>query len=477
MSQITHENAFPSIMRDKLQSVRWRQAGLAAARAIALGASVLLGAMILAMLIDWSVTLFDTRIRIFLTTTTLLLGVLTLLVTGVRPVISAFGWTRAAGNVDQRIPLLEERWRTVASFAESSQQPASVTTRAMLQQVTSEAVALSTLVKPGHVVRNISLRRPGLALAAAGIALTGFMLINLPQTSVLMQRFWSPTLNISATQLECVTGDLIVPRGQSIEIVTRMSGLQRTSALMSMTPDAVAHVLEGLKLTPVAEQPGMLSVTVDIDESFKYRVQAGDGRTEWHSITAIDFPMLSEIRLTVTPPAYVDEPVTEKTLIPGRIRAVQGSQFELAMKPEQDLKRLTLVLTLPAVENADVLPDESPAPYVAAAVPMAPKESDAAPTFQKTLTLTRGDDGWYHFETQLVENFTLSPMLMSPHGLTNEHPRTCRIEVIEDKAPVARIISPSAETSVSPDAKFEIKFEAHDDHGPDGRTGHLRYGN
>ena len=61
MSQITHENAFPSIMRDKLSSVRWRQAELSAARAIAIGASVLLAAMIVAMLIDWSVTLFDTR--------------------------------------------------------------------------------------------------------------------------------------------------------------------------------------------------------------------------------------------------------------------------------------------------------------------------------------------------------------------------------------------------------------------------------
>ncbi|MBC7968192.1 MAG: hypothetical protein H7Z17_19980, partial [Fuerstia sp.] len=72
MSQIAHENAFPSVMRDKLSSVSWRQAGLSAARAIAIGASLLLAAMIVAMLIDWSVTLFDIRIRILLTTTTLM---------------------------------------------------------------------------------------------------------------------------------------------------------------------------------------------------------------------------------------------------------------------------------------------------------------------------------------------------------------------------------------------------------------------
>ena len=461
MSHLTHENVFPSIMREKLRSVRLRQAGFSAARAIAIGISALMAAMIVSMVIDWAVTLFDTRVRILLTSCALLLGTATLLITGVRPIIAALGWTRAAGSVDERIPVLQERWRTVASFAESRHQPTNATAKAMLQQVTSEAVAMSTLVKPSKVVQSVNLRRPAIALATACAALTGFMLINLPQTSVLLQRFWSPTLNISATQLESVTGDIVVPRGQSIEIVTRMSGLQRSSAMMAMTMEQEVNPSDDLELKPVADQPGMLSVAVDVDESFKYRVQAGDGRTEWHSVTAIDFPMLSDIRLTVTPPKYVDEPATEKTLIPGRIRAVQGSQFELAMKPEQELKTLTLMLTLPApsVEGDNADTDNAVTEAAARDTTEEPK------TIQRSMLLTRGDDGWYHFETQLTEDFSLSPMLVSTHGLTNENPRVCRIEVIEDKAPVARIISPNEESAASPDETIEIKFEAHDDHG------------
>ena len=96
MSQLTHDSLFPSVMREKLRSVRWRQAGLSAARAIAIGAVVLLAGMIVSMIIDWAVTLFDTRVRILLTTGTMLLGTATLLVTGMRPIIAAFGWTRAA---------------------------------------------------------------------------------------------------------------------------------------------------------------------------------------------------------------------------------------------------------------------------------------------------------------------------------------------------------------------------------------------
>lgn len=462
MSQTTHDTAFPSVMRDKLRSVRWRQATMSAARAVAIGAAVLIAAMLVAMIVDWCVTIFDTRIRIFLTTTSLSLSIVALFATGIRPVIAAFGWTRAAGNVDERIPVLQERWRTVASFAESRHQSANATARAMLQQVTSEAVAMSTLVKPKNVVRSVSVMRPALTLAVVSFAMAGFMLINLPQTFVLLQRFWSPTLNISATQLECVTGDIVVPRGETVEIITRMNGLHRDSATMAMVAETASNFPETAELKPVADKPGTLSVVVDVDESFRYRVQAGDGRTEWYSITAIDYPVLSDVRVTVTPPEYVDEPVTEKTLIPGRIRAIQGSQFELAMKSEQDLKSMTLVLTLPAPEKNN---DETTTGERGIDQPARDLNNVAAKTIQRTLTLIRGDDGWYHFESQLNEGFSFSPMLTSPHGLTNENPRTCRIDVIEDKAPVARIISPNSETSVSPDETIEIKFEAHDDHG------------
>ena len=461
MSQLTHEIVVPSIMRAKLRSVRWRQVGLSAARAIAIGAVVLLTGMIVSMTIDWAVTIFDTRVRFLLTTSTLLLSMTTLLVTGMRPIIAALGWTRAAGCVDARVPALQERWRTVASFAESRHQPTNPIAKAMLQLVTSEAVAMNTLVKPGQVVQSVNLRRPAIGLVIACTALIGFMLINLPQTSVLLQRFWFPTLKISATQLESVTGDIVVPRGQSIEIVTRMSGLQRSSAMMAMTMEKQITDADDIELKPVADQPGLLSVAVDVDESFKYRVQAGDGRTQWHSVTAIDYPTLSDIRLTVTPPEYVDEPATEKTLIPGRIRAVQGSQFELAMKPAQKLQTLTLMLTLPApvVAGNSTVAD-------ATANGTTEKEISTEPkTVQRKMLLTCGDDGWYHFETQLTEDFSLSPLLVSTHGLTNENPRVCRIEVIEDKAPVARIISPNKESAASPDETVEIKFEAHDDHG------------
>jgi hypothetical protein len=478
MSQLTHDYSFPSVMREKLQAVRWRQAGLSAVRAVAVSVAVLLLLMIAAMSIDWIVTLFDTRVRIGLTVMTLASALFVLLRTGVRPVIDAFGWSRAAGNVDEKIPQLEERWKTVASFAESHQPSANRVARAMLQQVTSEAVAMSTLVRPRDVATSAPVKRPLMVLAGSGVALVVFLFSNFAQTSILWQRFWSPTANISATQLQSLTGDVIAPRGQSLEIVVGIKGLQRDSATMSMTGLESSLLSEDVVLEADADKPETLTATVDVEESFRYRIQAGDGRTEWYTVTAIDFPVLSEIRMTVTPPQYVDEPVTEKTLIPGRLRAVQGSQLELSMKPEQQLKSLTLLLTIPAdspwlaVDEFNVESTSNSEALTATTNELTPEEAQQSsseeqeiPPVQKQLKLTKGSDGWYHFETQLIADFALSPMLLSPHGLSNENPRTCQIEVIEDRAPTARIVGPESDASAAADETIEIKFEAHDDHG------------
>ena len=123
MSQVIESKAFPSAIREKLRAIRLRGAGLAAGRSVAIACSVLFVAMILTMSLDWWLTILDTSVRTMLTTGSLVIALGALLFFGVRPVIDALGWTRAAENVDDEIPQLEERWTTVANFAHSSVQP------------------------------------------------------------------------------------------------------------------------------------------------------------------------------------------------------------------------------------------------------------------------------------------------------------------------------------------------------------------
>jgi hypothetical protein len=423
-------------MEEKLRSIRWRQITMAVLRALAIGLSVLIAAMIVAMIIDWSMMLFSTTVRTALTAGSLTLAVAALLWAGVPRLNAALGRTRAATDADEVVPQLEERWTTVASFAVSEHQPATSTGRAMLQQVTSEAVAMGRLVEPQQVARPTALRPSVLALGGCGLLLAGFLAINWPQTSVLLQRFWSPATNITATQLASVTGDLTVPRGEAVELVTQLTGLARESALLTVQNES--GVVDVFELKPDDQQPEAFVHAMYADDSFQYRVRSGDGQSEWHSVTVIDYPAFSEVQLTVTAPEYTDRPPYEKNVIPRRIRVVQGSLLQLRMKPVEALERLELNFELNLAGHE---------------------------TEERQLVLSPEADGWYRFETPLVEDMSFSPALFSSHGLTNEEKQSCRIQVIADKAPVARVLSPTEETAVAFDDVVEIQFEAHDDHG------------
>jgi hypothetical protein len=81
-----------------------------------------------------------------------------------------------------------------------------------------------------------------------------------------------------------------------------------------------------------------------------------------------------------------------------------------------------------------------------------------------TQQLSADNDGWYRYEATLQQDVTITPELLSLHDLTNEELQKCNIRVIPDRAPVARVISPTAEMAARPDEVVEVKFEAHDDH-------------
>lgn len=430
--------AMPSAMQEKLRSIRHRKIRVAVVRAIAVSASVLLIAMVLAMTIDWVATLHSVGLRVFFTLTALGAAAFALLITLIPPLREASRWTSLAAHTDGEVPQLEERWTTIASFATSDRQPTTATERAMLEQVASEADAIGRIVEPQRVARPTELKPALVALGAAGLLMAAFLALNLPQTSVLLRRFWAPTAAITATQLFSETGDVEIPRGETIDLVTTLTGLNRDEAILQV--ESGSEISDTFALTPDEDRPDAFIHTMVVDGSFRYRIVAGDGRTSWHTVTAIDYPMLEEVDLTITAPSYVDRPRYEKQLIPHRVKVVQGSWLNLRLKPDAPLEQLALELTLPPNGKAE------------------------APQTQ-TLELAADKEGWYTFRTQLIENLSFRPILRNAHGLTNQDRHQCRIEVIADRAPVTRILSPTDEMAVAIDDVIDIRFEAHDDYG------------
>ena len=432
----THNNAVPSVIQRKLRSIRLRQTGLILLRGLAIAIAVFVAAMVLAMTIDWVFTIFSATVRVALTGLAVVLSLMAFAVNVVSPLRRTFGRTQPAADADAAIPQLEERWTTVASFANSGEKPDSPMSQRMLDQVNSEAVAMQRLVRPSIVVRPASLKRPAMWLGACVLLLAGFLLIDLPRTTVLVKRFLSPTAPITATQLVSESGDIIIPRGEMFDIVASATGIVRESVTLAIEHES--GVIDVLEVPGDSDDTKRFAHAMRADDSLRYQVTSGDARTEWHRVTVIDHPTLEEVQFQVTPPSYIDQPAIEKTLIPSRLRVPQGSVLEVAMKPSTDLESLTIDLEIPSVEGEPQ---------------------------RKSVSLRPNKQGWYRFRTQLLSDVSFRPTLRNVFGLENEDKRVCHIEVIVDRAPVARIINSDAELAVADDEEIEIEFEAHDDHG------------
>ncbi|MCA9137892.1 MAG: hypothetical protein KDB00_14070 [Planctomycetales bacterium] len=441
MSTTISTRRFPSAIEGKLRSVRWRHAALAIAFAVSFSIGILLVLMVLSMVIDWLFPFAPFGLRWAMTAGTLVAAVATAAWLGIAPVRRALHWHRAANAVDGDIPELEERWSTVASLSARNRSNDSPVQQAMASQVISEAIAMERIVQPRRVAPPVSLR-PALIVASIGIALlTILYLLNPPQTSVLLHRFWSPLSNITATQLTSVTGDQFVPRGDSVELVTELVGVPRSNATLT-----VSHTdgsIETYRLRPNDAAPETFVQAIRVDESLSYRVRAGDAQTPWHQLNVIDFPELEQIQFTVDFPEYTDRKRVESDRLPRRVKVTQGSMLHLAMKPLLPLKELSLALSDPNQSVAT---------------------RSEEPTEQ--IQILRPDsEGWYRFEMQLIDDVLLRPSLLSEHDLENQRRLFSRIDVVVDKAPVARVITPSDELAVAEDEVIEIEFEAHDDHG------------
>ncbi len=439
MSQANSAVFLPSLMEQKLSQIGQRQVVIAILRAITVGVSVFIVAMVVAMLIDWQFTLFNTGLRLGLSIGATLLAVGSSLIVGIPPLLAALKRVRAATSADAGIPQLEERWQTVVSLVESGRRPTSPAAIAMLQQVTSEAVAIGRLVQPQRVADQTSLKTALKSFALCAVALIGFLATDWRQTSVLLRRFLAPMSNISATSLRCTSGDFTVARGEFVKLETETTGLQRPFAILSIVrPGARPELIE---VAADAKQANRFAHRIQADDSFQYQVRAGDGQTTWHQVSVVDYPSFAEVRITVISPAYLNRPDVEKSIFPARLKVPQGSLMKLELLPRGPLERLELTVS-PESDSKD--------------------KATAQPAIHQ---LAADADGWYRYQIQLMENVSLAPHLLNAHGLTNEDRNVCRVQVIADNAPVARVLNSTEEMSVANDDVVDIKFEAHDDHG------------
>lgn len=422
------------VIDEKLRKVRLRKITLGLLGVALYSFAVLLLGMLLAMLLDAWTLPGNAALRPWLT----LAVVATTAVGfawGVRRVLRGAGelpW--AAADVDHANPALEERWSTLTETASASlrvdEPHQGAAHPAMYRKLASEAVAWAPRVMPQQVVSPRMLSRSALLLLGAVVVLLAALLFNFQQTSVLLRRFFAPTANITLTQIASLPGEVVVAKGETAVLEVALSGRVPDEATLEVRPtdgEIKSHTLTVKRGDPSAAGK-LVHRTADVQQPYAYRITAGDAQTDWHGVQVATRPRVAAVRFQVTPPAYTGKPEIRKSELPRKARVVEGSTLLVALRTADEVESCALNFGDGELTRL---------------------ETDA--------------EGWYRWQGEVTQAMAFTVELVEPHGLKNRRPQRCRIELYRDRAPIVKVVSPTAEMAVQPGDEVDVQFEASDD--------------
>ena len=222
--------ALPPIMAARLDDLRRRESSLRFSAGLLDALALFLGALFVALVLDWLLTLFSTSVRAVLTSVTLVAGAGGVLLLAIVPRFQRRTLAELATKVDRSVPGLEERWETVTGINAASEPEAITGSRVLFNQVVAESIQRIRQVDPARVIPARKLRKHQSFLAAAIAVNLALFLIDPAQAWALLRRFCAPTDSISLTQVTAVSGDFAVARGEPIRLEATLAGRPRDKA-------------------------------------------------------------------------------------------------------------------------------------------------------------------------------------------------------------------------------------------------------
>ncbi len=419
----------PTPIEDKLREVRGARDKVRLAQAVVLGLLALFLAMSVAMLVDWTFTLFDPFWRSVLTLSALATAGITLIASVVIGLGRGRKMEDVAAEVDHSVPKIEERWSTIAELATAPLEQQRQIHTGMLNRLSQEATNLEPEVAPDDVVSTRGVMSSVFGLCAMVLLLLVACLIDWQQTSVLVKRFWAPAANISVTQLEVPTDHLVVARGEPLTLQATIKGRPVEEGTLFLQQESGED--DRIPLEPTGGDDTQFVHRIKAaDAGLTYRMRAGDGQTDWKSVTVVNRPEIAAVRFSAIPPSYTNGESINLNELPEKVSVVEGTMLEVSVLPREPVDKVLFKLA----------------------------EDD-------TRELTSTDGRWYQFRTRLEENVRLAAVLIEEHGLENKHPPVCKIRVHPDEAPSVKIITPDETMAARPDDEIDIEFSASDDFG------------
>jgi len=412
-------------LRRRLAILQNHQRGVWVAEGVGLLLTVVVPALGLAMILD---NLFHLPFVLrLLLLAGLVGGAVELIRYMVRLVREPLTPERMAVKVEGKFPQVDNRLINSLLLANEDDEEASELIRSVIEEGNADATKLDLR----SAVRK---RKMGLLLATTALAfgLMGVYGVMYPNQfgnalARILLPFAAPGA-LTRTQIVAVSPkDHDLLSGDDVTIAVELSGKLPGSA-------EVVYVPENEETDVAVMRPGdrpnqFRCLMADVRRSFTYRVVAGDARSDGYRITVHHRPVVSALKITLTPPEYTDgKPVEQNS---GTIRALPGSTVEVHATCSKPISRASLEVSGSAAQQMKVEGEKVVGSF----------------------TVTR--------------QATYRILLTDTFGFENK-PVDRDIEPLADEPPQIELTSPPETVVVRPEQSLPFKLTAKDDYGVKG---------
>ncbi|MGB2753545.1 MAG: DUF4175 family protein, partial [Phycisphaerae bacterium] len=412
-------------------------------RGISATLATAVGALLMVMAIDAGIMLFSLATRWLLTLVALGATAFVAVYFLILPLAKTFTLAGIARAIETRHPELQERLSSAVELLLSRDMPQIRGSEVLIAELVKQASRDAGRVQP---TREITLRtaRPFLIAAGATVLVLAVLMALAPSQALrLLARAVAPYLNlpnVSADQLAVRPGDIRLIQGDSLDIeVVVANDAVGAAELRKVGPDGSEKTRAMTRVpAPGVERPRFVLTNSSVNESFRYRIRAGDALTRYYSVTVVQPPAIARIEARYEYPAYIGRPPAEGEAPAGKLSAPAGTAV-----------RVVAVFDKPLV-SAEVLVNGEP---VAEARGLVETRPDGSPACAFRLDLRPEMQGAWALR------------VVDRYGFTSKTP-DYPLEVLSDQPPSAHILVPKEDRlRLKPDDRLPIQYALEDDFG------------
>ena len=340
--------------------------------------------------------------------------------------LRGFSAVRTAREVEAANSGMDSLLVTAVHFQQHGASPG--TSAAMWEHTQHLAARAAASVDARRVVSMAELRRPlQIAMAFAAVLLLGALLHGALLIAGLGRLFtpWRDIAYPTKTKIHLPGGEWVVKEGAPARVDFRLSeDVPKTAKLELQTGKGSTRELV-LEVTKDACSYEIASASRD----FRFRVKAGDARSDWRQVRVIPAPRLTQARLELDFPDYIDR--TNEVVEALTLTLPEETRVSWRLTLDTPIRRATL--------HRDGAED----------MPLTIGDDGRTLVLQETASASRG----YSFS-----------WTEDRHGFEFESPRYF-LQVASDQPPRVELTSPENNLGALPGRPLPIAVRAQDDHG------------